>query len=202
MQLWSIINQEQYDYIQKNGYLHSDGSKIWPDFKSPYKWLIGQMIKKIDPPPKNVTYPIWAWAQWEGESRKKPDIRTLRHSCGNGTFYRIELEIPKERIVLSNFIDWHHVLNSSYLAFSEIEDDKFDNRLMTKNLEYGNWDNYPNDIQNVITESWERIFDFISVRQYCYGGEIKDREIQATFWVLYNNDIKKIDKFESKETNI
>ena len=37
--------------------------------------MVDQMKIRLGPPPESWYFPIWAWYQWEGEKRRKPDLR-------------------------------------------------------------------------------------------------------------------------------
>jgi len=38
-----------------------------------------QMRKRLKCVFKKVALPLWAWCQWEGERRRKPDLRSGGH---------------------------------------------------------------------------------------------------------------------------
>lgn len=48
--------------------------------------------------------PIWAWC-------RKPDLRQTGHFTSGVKGVRLELEVPSSLVLLSNFEDWHWVLN-------------------------------------------------------------------------------------------
>lgn len=114
MILWSIQPEEVFDLIQREGVYHCDIHKSrMGDFADmQYSWLVSQMKKRIGPPPEGVSFPVWAWYQWR-KDRKKPDLRAERWYYGyrGEKFYRLEIDIPDEQVLLSNFALWHVPLN-------------------------------------------------------------------------------------------
>lgn len=72
MILWTIQPEKVYQSILENGVYRCDFSRSpMKDWKAQYDWLAAQMTKRLGKPPAGVSYPVWAWYQWEGV-RKKP----------------------------------------------------------------------------------------------------------------------------------
>lgn len=144
------------------------------------------MKKRIGPPPEGVSFPVWAWYQWR-KDRKKPDLRAKRWYCGykGEKFYRLEIEIPDEQVLLSDFDAWGIILNEGLLADTEEESDALD-------LIY---DSLPPDKQKAMrSKNWEKVFDLTPVNnEWMIRGEI----IQATFWELRREHIRKAKMFIS-----
>ena len=193
MTLWTIQHIEVLDEINKFGYYVCNPDKL--DFisdemisiKNAYNWLVVEMEKRIGKKPNNVIYPIWAWhtRDWK---YKKPDLR----QCGYGTpgkqYACIELEIPDKQVVLSDFDIWHYVLNDWYFdnSFNKIE---WDNKHA-----YYNSLSFEKKLKERV-KSWQEVFNITPYKSdwFCRG-----RYIQATFWVLQSNQIKKIQYFKAK----
>ena len=114
-----------------------------------------------------------------GENQRKPDLRNCRHREGPGQFVRLEIEIPDSRALLSDFGDWHGVLNGTFLSWNEAEFDAFyqaeDQR--SEEAHYAE-----------IEESWDSIFD-LEGGDPMWCGPPAGRRIQATFWSLEWNDV-------------
>jgi hypothetical protein len=81
MILWSIQNAAVCDQLERSGTIRADGRRVYHYWKSAYQWLVCQMERKIGPPPRGVSYPMWSWYEWDG-IRKRPDMRI--HSRGYG----------------------------------------------------------------------------------------------------------------------
>lgn len=133
MRLWTIQTSEAYSILRRKGRLRGRWSLVWPEFKTAYRWLIEQMadrgIKLRGRPP------IWAWV-------RKPDLRCAAHMERGRQGVRIELEVPDELVLCSDFEFWHSVLNNHHAS---INDDELDS-----------WHTFS---EQEVRKSWERIFD-------------------------------------------
>lgn len=90
-----------------------------------------------------------------------------------------EVELPSSDVLLSDFDNWHYVLNDWYLSSTWNEKD-WEN-------EESWFDSLPQDIQKQkMLESWERIFD---IEPYETDFAAKGKFVQATFWKLREKDI-------------
>ena len=134
-------------------------------FAPAYQWLAKEMVKRIGPAPTGVAYPIWAWyksdddfADWGPEGEK---------------YAKLTVDIDPSRVVLSDFDDWHCVLNCSPLLTDEEAESDFD----------ANWDRYEAEGPEAVEATWQRIFH--SDRDY----------VQATFWELLLSDIVEVEVF-------
>ena len=126
MVLWTIQPVGIWNTIQDTGVYRCDPIKsLMTDlqFQEKYEWLIGQMKKRIGPPPDGVTYPVWAWYMQNGKHRK-PDLRSERWGYGPGgeDYVCIEFEVPDDQVLLSDFDVWHIVLNNDLISEAEEED--------------------------------------------------------------------------------
>ena len=98
MILWTMQPIEVWDLIRETGVYRCDPTKnTMPEFTDQYEWLIGQMKKRIGPPPDSVSYPVWAWYLQNGK-HKKPDLRGERWCYGPGgeSYACIEFEVPDD----------------------------------------------------------------------------------------------------------
>ena len=187
MILWTIQPIEVYELIQKTGIYHCTIEKsIFNDCKEQYDWLVQEMKERIGEPPNGVSYPVWAWYMWEGV-RKKPDLR--RERWGNGwegdRFACMEIDIPDDRVLLSDFDDWSLILVHGLIADSKEEDARL-------NKEF---DSLASDDQKkYMYQNWKRAFDLTYIDDgYIHRGD----SIQATFWELRKEDIRKVRFFTS-----
>lgn len=170
MKLWTIQSPAVYDLLQKTGIYHCD-----PDlsenpeeaFRKAYAWMHAKMEIQIGPAPEGVTDPVWAWHTWVG-NRRKPDFRTslFRNSMD---CYLMEIEVPDDEVLLTDYNDWHYVLN-----------------------EWWYHDEDPDEIWEKRNEWWwslpykERKESEMELLQK------KDVSIQAVFWELRYEQILKI----------
>ena len=104
-----------------------------------------QMQEKISLPPKSVTVPIWCWYAQD------------KHVAPHNRYYSnqacIELELPANKILLSDFDLWHVVLMNGFVPPDDMDFEKYsreDDRI----------EGLPElENQNIIEESWQHIFD-------------------------------------------
>lgn len=182
MILWTIQPEEVYALIQRTGVYHCDYAKSgMDDWQEQYDWLVREMKERIGEPPEGVSYPVWAWYMWEG-ARKKPDLR--RERWGNGwkgeRFACMEIDIPEERLILSDYDTWSVILLNGLLADTEEECE-----LLEKECEA-----MPPDAQRDYKyRNWKNVFDLTYVDN---GWMHRGDSIQATFWELRKEDIKKV----------
>ncbi len=128
MVLWTIQSEEVYRIIEETGVYHCDLSKSDFSFsEKQYHWLSDQMRKRIGEPPEGVTYPVWAWYQWEN-ARKKPDLRRERWENGfrGERFACMEIDIPDEKVVLFDFDSWSIILLNGFISDTEEESDRLE----------------------------------------------------------------------------
>ena len=152
-----------------------------PECQAEYDWLVRQMKKHIGMPPERVTYPVWAWYQYEGK-RSKPDLRRERWGYGlkGDRYVCLEIDVPDQDVLLSDFDAWSIILLHGLLSETEEED----NRL---NAQY---DGLPAEEQLAMKEAnWEKAFDLTPV---CNEWMRRGDTIQATFWELKKEYIKKV----------
>ena len=152
MRLWTIQDQPGYERLLERETLYGDWRRVDRDFKKPYQWLCWQMEEREIS--LKGRCPMWAWSH-------KPDMRLTAHSWrGAHGVVRLELEVPDELVLLSNFEAWHCVLNDHYLVTNDEELEKmFD---------------YPRD---EVVASWQKIFDL----KHCSGVPGYCDWAQATF---------------------
>lgn len=191
MKLWTMQPVEVYNILMRDGVFRCDPAKIpEPSFANSYDWLIKQLNKK-DEKPENVQLPIWAWFRFNGKE-KKPD---LRHSCYG---YRgdkmvcLELEIPDDKVLLSDFDLWHFPLNNWWLDdcfypnYGEEEHDKAHQWFKTLTKE--------EQIKEK-EKSWEQIFN---IEPFENDWILRGKYVQAVFWELRIEDIKKVQFFTAR----
>ena len=136
MILWTIQSIEVYEQIQDHGVFHCDFAKSgFNDWSEQFDWLAQEMRARIGNPPDGVTHPIWAWYMWEG-IRKKPDLR--RERWGNGwkgdRFVCMEIDIPEERLVLTDFDSWSIILSQVSKELDNNSINKFLGKVLIKDV--------------------------------------------------------------------
>lgn len=200
--LWTIQPIEWYETLLKNKIIYTDNTLLTNNilddtFYYSYQWMQKQMIAKIGHSPKENLYPIWAWYQYSNSIKKRPDLRTTGFLEKNTKGVRIEFVKPKNEVVLSDFDLWHHPLNYWYIADNEKEHKAYYKLLKSKNINHLKPETFPMNIRKMIEQSWENFFDMNYCPEYSAFPFTK-KSIQATFWSLSINEIKKVDEFIAK----
>lgn len=192
MRLWSIQPIEVWNELQTKGYYRCEPSKACfiydekSNFRDQYIWLVKQMKQCIGDPPQGVYYPVWAWYIFDSKN-KKPDLRQCGYREPGEQSVCIEFEIPKEKVLLSDFDGWHLVLGNSYYirGGSAEESDSIDIWL----------DSLSEEERNKETEvSWQGIFNNPVESDWCPVGQY----VQATFWELRMDQVIKVQFFKAR----
>ena len=187
MILWTIQPLYIWEQIQENGaYICDPAKSSMPEYTEQYDWLVEKMTEKIGPPPDGVRYPVWAWYMQNGKIGK-PDLRQERWSYGPGDedYTCIELDVPDDQAVLSDFDLWSIVLLNALISENEEEDAALEKH----------YDSFsPGQKQAFKRKNWERIFDITPLK----NGWIKRSQwIQATFWQLKKEYVRKVYYFKT-----
>lgn len=188
MRVWTMQPVKVWEQLERDGVFRCDEklSVNGEDFKDSYAWMIEQMDKRIAHP-ENCTLPIWAWYKYDWKN-KKPDLRRTGFGNKGEKSVCIELEIPDDEVLLSDFNAWHYVLNHSWLDDSKNEDE------WDKLHEW--YDNLPGEERyKLCVESWQKIFD---IEPYQDDWSTKGSYVQAVFWEIKKEYIKKIQFFVAR----
>jgi len=133
MVIWSLLTQKAWNDLRRHGRLKVTHRHAMQEFLAPYTWMAGQMERRLKiPRPNKKAMPIWAWYQWEGASRCKPDLRAAGYLPRGEQGVRIELKVADDCVLLSDFDLWHYVLNYWYLPESEKDGRAFEMKGMTR----------------------------------------------------------------------
>ena len=198
MRLWTIQGIEIYEQMQREGIAYCTKPIMGdePVFVHAYHWMANQMRKRIgEPPIQNIEYPLWAWYQYNSAKSNKPPKSVNDVPEGVSTY--MEIEIPDKDVLLSEFSNWHAVLNECPLSNWKKIDKKTD-KLDKEAGRRLTFHEYPIAIQKEIEDSWEAIFD-LERRDKDVGRKHKsNRSIQATFWALKPENIVSVEFFEKK----
>ena len=176
--LWTIHPEDFFEKSQRRGYIKADGRYIDHDFKDKYYWIAKKMQERCIT--RKRTYPVWAWYKYDGK-RKKPDLRCSGHlpRCTKGIC--IEFEARDSEVLLSNFEQWHWVLNNWYLYKNDKENTYFEK--------------YPHLLsETMVRKSWDRMFD-LSFGSKDFWEPMNERWIQACVPIVYNHQIRNVTRF-------
>ena len=179
------------DLFEKDSFLNEEFNDFW-GFRKSYEWLQNEMKNHGVINSLNNKNLIWAWFKWHGH-KNKPDKRySSVFNFYKEPFVMLELNIDSSRVFLSDYDGWHFVLNYWYLG-KEKETEDFSSQF-----------NYYKEkpLQNTfahlnIEESWRTIFDMQKTREILEFNE-NEQSIQATFYEIFFNDVKKVHYFDNK----
>ena len=197
MRLWTAQGIAIYKQLQNEGIAYcTKPNTDYPVFMRAYHWMAEQMRQRIgEPPIAGIEFSMWAWYQYNSAKDKKPPRSPLYVSEGVSAF--IEIEIPDNQVLLSDFSSWHSPLNEGPLndwkrIFKETDRlDKEAGRLLS-------FDEYPSNIQKDIEKSWEGVFDLDTRNKDLGRTHKRNRSIQATFWALKPEHIISVEFLERK----
>lgn len=171
-----------YEVLQRDGVLHGDPVLGDPDFAEGYSWMARQMKERL---PTSGDGMLWLWAR----TRRRDLLDDLRHARGD---VLLTVRVPRERALLSDFCDWHQVLNHAinvaplpgesdeqWEARFDIERGAWDER--TRPYDGVPFDEWPHDLRAETEASWDAIFDLNLVPPH--------RPIQATVHELRAQDV-------------
>ncbi|MBR2566943.1 MAG: DUF3841 domain-containing protein [Paenibacillus sp.] len=172
MKFWTIQSIDAWrDAISKDiltGNIHF----IWEEFIKPYHWMMSQMEKKLVH--YSGEYPVWLWPI-------KPDMRRSGHLERGSHGVLLEVDLNPEEVLISDFDAWHCVLNQSFLALTEEEDQLYDEGLISLTKE----------------ESWERIFALEELMNSDYWNS-SEQHLQVVIGSIPLHRIKLIREFIAK----
>lgn len=158
---YTIQTDDAWREAQNKGYLIGKREYVYDDWLKPYLWMISQMAKRVKE--YNGEYPIWLWTT-------RPDLRRSAHLERGTKGVLLEMIIPEERVLLSDFQAWHLVLmDIPILSYEEENIDK--------------------------EKSWERIFDFDYLMNDSEWGSI---DLQGVTGKVSIDEIKLIKEFIAK----
>ena len=183
--LWTIQHEKAFREFERTGILRANENHLFceNELRFAYDWLSREMVKRIGPPPMGVTYPVWAWYQWEGK-RKRMDLRQSGYAMRGTPLVQITFEVEEDSFLLSDFDKWHNVLSCQYVAESEADWDAF-------------YEKFSDSKQSDVESSWGRIFD---LQYYCPEWDCTPdkQSVQATLWQIEMSQVKKVEHFLAK----
>ena len=118
--LWTVRPKSDYVILQQQGVYRTNEQLVATHRLEAYHWMAEKLQRKV-PAPEYIQLPVWAWYRAHGLTRVKPNLRRKGHLQSGEQGVRIEFEVPKHLVLLSNFDTWHAVLNNHCLALSDAE---------------------------------------------------------------------------------
>ena len=187
MILYTIKDESKWKEFQETGILKSDDNNIFcNDFLDSYSWLERKMKELLPSSEIKCVHPIWAWYKHDG--KRKPDLRRSGFGERGQTNYRIEFEIEDNKVLLTDFSNWHLILNRSeedkkvehcclplkWFDDTEIEDGLKDGWIISDDKLIYNWNNIIVDKNSLL------------------------KDIQATLWYVKIEQVRNVTKFKAR----
>lgn len=182
--LHTIQTEEAFDALLSTGALVPDNSLAEPWHADAYAWMLRQMAAKLATVGDGA---IWLWAQ----IRRQDLVDLCRHANGE---VLLTCKVPRERVLLSHFGDWHAVLNGRPhvpdLPGESDEDygdrldrvfDDFETRIRAAGLRDARIPDWPEDLRTEIEESWKNVLEPVN-----YG---RFESWQGTMHLLRTEDV-------------
>jgi hypothetical protein len=183
--LHTIQTEEAFAELLSTGALTPDPARVEPLLAHAYGWLYRQMAERL---PTQGDAAVWFWAQ----IRRQELVELCRQSPGE---VLLTCGVPRERVLLSHYGDWHSALNRSpllielpgesdeeYRARLERAFEEVDTRIraagVARDAGYRHW---PEDLRTELEISWELILDPGNYGRY--------ESWQATVHCLYEDDV-------------
>lgn len=170
MRMHSVQSAEALEELAATGRLLPDPAKAEPYFADAYAWLLRRMDAVL---PTTGTGAIWLWARI-----KRLDLVDLCESSRGQVL--LTCDIPKERVLLSHYMDWHAVLNCCP-HIPEIvgeSDEDFPARLdraftisrhvsgQSRCVETDPYSEWPKGLRRDLERGWESILDTRTYGRY------------------------------------
>lgn len=168
LRVWTIQRMEAWKSFRRDGVLGGDGRRIWSEFRPAYHWLKDQMARRIAG--YSGGYPVWLWHV------PKPDLRSSGHLPRGARGIRIELEMPRARILLMDFQAWHCTLMGQFLELSAREDREWKRR--------------------AVRRSWERVFDLPALNRSRLWRPV--RQVQGVTEYVRMEEVTEIRPFTAR----
>ena len=190
--LHTIQTAAAFEELLFAGRLVPDPAKAEPEFADAYSWMLRQMERRL---PTRGQAALWLWARIRRED-------LLHHCRSSGGHVLLTCRIHRERVLLSQYDDWHAVLNGSpnVLPNQGESDDEYGSRLDSVLDEFYtrveaagaskrppvDW---PEELREEIESSWDSILNPANYPRTAYW--------QATIHELRAEDIVEAVLFEN-----
>lgn len=163
-----------------------------------YSWMREKLVKKTGIAPPEDIYPIWGWLP-TADSPMPKDLRLSFYknwSSVRQEFVVIELLLPTEDHLPSEFSAWHYALNGWFLSNDE-QIALFEKECAERglNLFSGECLNLPLDVQEKIKQSWDACLD---IHQLDSLEGMSPYSWQTVFWEIKLKNIVSVRKFVTK----
>lgn len=200
--LYTIQARPAYEKLQQQGVLRNDREMSMiqgygPEFSRAYQWMVRQMKQRLGEPPEADVVPIWAWSRYKSD-QPKPDLDNGGHLEPGTEGVMLTVELSVERLLFSDFDDWHHALNYWYLPEDETDRERFEERQKQQGVSMHEQKPLPDDeLHEEIMSSWERMFVPVDQRDDSEGHP----RLQATCWEIHEGAVRDVTPYHEPEQN-
>ncbi|MBT2568778.1 DUF3841 domain-containing protein [Arthrobacter sp. ISL-85] len=184
--LHTFQTEEALGELLSTGQLIPDPSRAEPLFADAYGWMLREMDRRL---PTSGEGALWFWARITRDC--------LVDSCRNNrSGVLLTCRIPRERVLLSHFWDWHCALNGSphvlelpgesdddYAARRERIWDELDDRKHAAGVLGKGFREWPEDVRRDLERGWEHFLDPANLGRW--------DAVQATAHILRAEDVMK-----------
>lgn len=180
--VWEEIKKE-HRYFAKKEHIQLKNDTISDYYLELYHWYI-KRAEKIVPRENKDQYPIWASTAYENRLHVAEDT------------YLLELEVPEDQAVITDFDKWGYVVNYWYVPKNK-GDEKAHNEELKKlgigdesAIVMGHKGNFYPLLRDKILKSWDRIFEIESHERVM---------TQATLWEIKEAWVMKVENHLGEE---
>jgi hypothetical protein len=159
--LHTVIDENGYETLRATGIVRGDPSRSHPDFEDAYAFMRTEHARRV---PGSTGGPLlWAWAR----TTRAHLIDTVRQTAlwQERPQVLLTCRVPRERVLLSEFVAWHDGLNDSLNVDDlppEAQEEAIDAFCKERHgndlseLPLAQW---PPVFRDRVLHSWQRIFD-------------------------------------------
>ena len=185
MKFWTVRLASELNSLNEQRILVTDSAKPDSNRLKAYDWMASQLRLRVGHPPDKIVYPIWVWRFFNGTKNPRPDLRTKCLLPKGTAGVLLELDLPEEQVLLSNFDAWHAVLNNHHHSLNDAEYEKNEALAAVKGR------NHP-DLVMLKEASWQRIFDLSLI------PDPSTYAVQGVVWQVQIESIKKTTFFTAR----
>ncbi len=159
--LHTVIDHDGYETLRSTGVVRAEPRRAPADFEEAYAFMRAEHMRRI---PGSTGGPLlWGWAR----TTRKHLVDTVRDTARWEERPQVLLtcQLPRERVLLSEFVAWHAVLNRCLavddlpLEAQEAAVDAFFEELDRDSLGDVPLAQWPPALRDRVLGSWRRIFD-------------------------------------------
>lgn len=188
--LHTVQATEGLEELLATGRLVPDPANACADYTQAYAWMLRQMGQRL---PTTGEAAVWLWAKI-----RRTDL--LEHCRAYSGQVLLTCRVPRERVLLSHYADWHSVLNTApnyrdlrgedeAAADARIDalHGDFYARVDAAGVDEDDLSDWPAELRDELEATWETIFDPAWYRRAVYW--------QATVHELRSEDVVEVVRF-------